>query len=88
MVKIRLIPDNVLLEPCGISQQPPTIILTDAFFLLIIPCNWQSLGFFLQLWGFFPVLFVVLPSVHCLLFAWQDWLLIFHFQLDGGHLLF
>lgn len=71
MVKTRLIPDNVLLEPCGISRQPPTVILNSAFFLLI-DCNWQSLVFTSVAVGspaHTPVLSVVLPSVSYL-FAW------------------
>lgn len=36
MVKSGHVPDKVLLEPCGISLQPPTITLTNAFFILII----------------------------------------------------
>lgn len=65
VVKARLIPDNVLLEPFGISQQPPTIILTNAFFLLVIPRDWQSLIFPSVVEFLFclpTVAFVVLPS--------------------------
>lgn len=32
-------------SPMGISQQPPTVIPIDAFFLLIILCDWRSLFF-------------------------------------------